>query len=283
MALSPEDMYDKEMMESSYVSDNLYFPNRPSINTPHKNSNKPQKNLEKYQILLKHQSKLNVRIINYFHKNLHMLNAKGIEFEWIPVYEEEIEVYEDQNITKFPVLIIGNDNIPGVSNILNTLDDIIGINSNVSNNRQINRNTSTNRNSNKASVKRDAEEETRDYMLYAMDPKNDKDDDNEGDAFEKDFSRRADDMNKARQNVGQHIVSVTNGNPEIHEKTNKTRGQNNNTRENNVREENNQRAPKQKNIPAEMSVADVVKNTSKGDAEDDMMAKFWENMEETEM
>jgi hypothetical protein len=72
-------------------------------------------------LLTSNASKPNKKLLKYFKQNLQPLNKAGLVFNWIVVYEDEMDLYEDQGITSFPVLI-HTETIVGVADIIDYLD-----------------------------------------------------------------------------------------------------------------------------------------------------------------
>lgn len=268
MSVNPEDMFDQSLMVDETQQTNGYLASRPNQRQQNQNQQQNQSQHQRHQqqirkraplkrcrVLLKQHSKLNKRIIEYFKENIQILNSKGFSFEWIPVYEEEMEFYEEQNITKFPVLIINVGNIVGVSNIISKLHEFCTFDISARNAPEqfINK-----------EIKRDASEDVRDYFMSEMN-RDDKAGDDENDVSN-DLSKRASEMLTNRKSMGQHTISTSSGNPEVHETSNK-------------------RAPPQQknNNPASTSTVDIVKSLTDGSKEDEMMAAFWENQETTDI
>jgi hypothetical protein len=265
MSVNPEDMYDQSLMVDERIQPNGYFvqPKKPVIQQ--RTSQSPQQQykpqIKRCRMLMKKNSKLNNKIISFFKTNIHVLNSKGFVFEWIPVYEEEIEFYEDQQITKFPTLVINIGNIVGVSNIISKLQEFIAWNPSQNQNQNQSQNQSRNQNS---QIKKETDEEVHDYFMNEMnkDDRND-DEDEDGDG---DRSKRTAAMLTSRQSMGLPTGSSSTGNPEVHETVNK-------------------KTPpsQQRKVVHSTNTADIAKSMSNGSKEDDMMAAFWDNQEETPM
>lgn len=125
---NPEDLFAANLLDESYEQENIY-----SNKTKNNKENKSNKSLNgpnlndfrQCKVLLKEKSKLNSKILKYFKKNITDLNNNKLYFEWIAVYEEEEEYYEEQGIDKFPSMIVGNSTITGVTNIIKSLENIL--------------------------------------------------------------------------------------------------------------------------------------------------------------
>ena len=209
---------------------------------------KQQKPLTVAKVLMKQMSKLNEKIVNYFKKNLLDLNASNFVFEWIAVYEEEMEYYEEQGLEKFPVLIVDNINITGVSNIFRYLNDIIESNRTV---RKV-----------KKSESIDIEvDEMHDFLLNELKSNDNDKETDEQEVFSNSIQHRVSAMHSARKAGGMEIKE----DDDIFVK--------------------NSPAPKLNNSAdqASLKTTDIAKRISKGSGEDDMMDKYWANQEETPM
>jgi hypothetical protein len=72
-------------------------------------------------LMLNSKSEFNMKLIRFFKQNLYILNKKGMKFEWVVVFEDEMEMYEQQGLDKFPVMIFNGKNIIGTNSIIDTL------------------------------------------------------------------------------------------------------------------------------------------------------------------
>jgi glutaredoxin len=216
--------------------------------------------VKKYKILLKQNSQLNKKIINYFKQNLSELNSKRVVFEWLAVYEEEEDYYEEQGIDKFPTLIINNNNISGVSNIITTLNDFINSSKNpIQPSKQ-----------KKVTFNTENEDEMHDFLLNELKSNESNKDEDDRDNISSTISQRAAEMSKARTNGGKkRVISNSDESDDIFLKTDiKISPVKNTNSDSNAKP---------------LTTSELIKQTTKGNDEDKMMSKFWENQEETEM
>ncbi len=208
-------------------------------------------------LLVNKKNTFNEKLIKFFKDHLEQLNSKNIVFDWIAVYEDEIELYSDQNITRFPCLIVNDNNIFGTNAIINFLMGKIK-QPNIRGKNKINR--------------PENEDEVRDFLLHEIKETEKDEDMDEDDKFRNNIAQKMADMNKMRGRMGQHTMSQTN--PEMHEKMapKKVRFEDQTPVKKNTEYTSNQPSP-----------AEIIKKTSNGDMDDDLMARFWENNELTEI
>lgn len=283
MSLSPEDLYDKQIFDTDTgVSNNSYA--SPPIQRISGHKPRAKTSLKKCKILLKDESKLNKKLIDFFKRRLLHLNSIGYVFEWIAVYEDELEFYEEQDITKFPMMLCNDEQIPGINNIIKVLSgDGESIQKPV-------RSVTSRKQS--AIAKVNNADDLKDYFMGEMNNDDQEVDENEGTST--DFSKRMAEMNRSRKNAGLHTTSSSKSNPEVHE--------NQNTNQRGVA---NQRAaprhpPRIPNrAPSRVSfqdneddndhcetqlstnTVDLIKSHGTGDdADDSMMEAFWSRMED---
>jgi hypothetical protein len=234
MSLSPEDIYHQQMFNDKQII------------------KKKKPVVEKSKVLLMQSSKLNKKVINYFKSNLFRLNQLGLVFEWIPVDESEVEFYEEQDITKFPALMTKEENIFGLNNIIEFLD-------NLDKPKEAQAQTIP------SSKFKNEPDEMKSYFMSKLD----EDDEDEDDKDKNDFSKKAAEMSRMRKSNGQH--SSTSSNPEVHEKSRK-------------KVTFKEVSKKEKPFNQMINAVDIVKNNKSSNSEDnDMMQKFWENQEETDL
>ncbi len=219
-------------------------------------------------LIMNNPSKLNKRLIKFFTANLDYMNSKNIFFEWIVVYDDEMEHYEDQNITEFPMLILNNEKIAGAGAIINKLQFIIN---------------DTKRNIKKEQMGGDGE--LRNYFLKELDNKED-DDMDENDIFANTITQKIAAMNRKRQSAGQHTIK--NSNPEVYERTARGASKKYNFNDSNHRQpaerDNNLEYKHPRDLSAgPPSASEIARVTNSGSIDDELMQKFWENMEETEL
>lgn len=264
MALSPEEQYhqnisNNENEEDVYAqSTNKIMPVPMSIPRPAPE----KKQYVKYKVLLKQGSQLNKKIINYFKQNLSILNQSLCVFEWIAVYDEEIEYYDEQGIDKFPALILGNNNTMGITNIIQTLDNVTKTIKTISTVQRKGPQT-----------KKETEEEMHEFLLRELKSKDADKEDDEQDSISNTISQRVSTMNKSRADNGLHAmgksstIAESDSDEDIFVKTPAL-------------------APQLKKTNASaklLTTSELIKATTKGDDEDKMMSQFWQNQEETEM
>jgi glutaredoxin len=237
------------------------------------------------KILLKDESKLTERLVDYFDKNLLQLNLQGFKFEWVVVTDDEEELYEDEGITKFPTLLINDENISGVSSIIKTLMNMIKFGADAKEPLQMQ--SLRSQPSQAADVVKQNDESIRDYFLNSITDTAENDEDlDEGTKFANDISSRMADMQENRKKVGM---------PSITSSSNHDRG---NRKTVSFSSDVRQRPgpPKSKNreykmttnfgnAPISTNMVDIIKNNRKNSRstsdEDSMLEKFYENLEET--
>ncbi len=253
MALSPEEQYHQDIYNEENADTNIYMPKYPD--KPVKES-VPTKKLTVGRVLMKQMSKLNEKIINYFKDNLADLNANDFIFEWIAIHDEEIEYYEEQGIEKFPVLIVNDINITGVSNILKYLDAI----------KLNGSKKATTLTKSRTAVKKETDEEMHDFLLQEL--SNDKDDDDDDDdSFSNNMSRRISEMSEARQANGMAKSNDEENDEDIFSKTSSLP----------TLAKSKEVSTSSSTNKSSLNTVDLIKKTSKGGGEDDMMLKFYQN------
>lgn len=265
-ALSPEDMFHQKLFDEDADAENLYMP-------------KPGKKLQKAQpvqiqfqdcqILLRDESQLNKKVIDFFKNNLRDLNNNKLMFEWIIVYEEEMELYEDQGIEKFPVMIIEDTHITGVNNIIKALKSILVKETNTCAPNYINR---------------EKGEELKDYFMDELNSQGNDNNNEDDDDFSSNLSQRMATMNTNRQNNGLHTISnmvdsAAEPETDIYGKVVKPKQSVANLLSSiNLPKVNNTFKQKQPN-----SAVNIAKKISNKSADDDLMMRYLENQEETDM
>jgi hypothetical protein len=253
-------------------------------------------------LILNNPSKLNKKLIKFFVTNLDYMNSKGMFFELIVVYEDEMEHYDEQDITEFPMLIDGREQIAGVDSIINNLRSKI---SNTKNGRIAGGGNGRGGGGGGGNGGGGGDNELRNYFLKEL--KNDDDDVDDNDMFANTITQRVAAMNKARSASGQHTIRMSN--PEIHERTARSASKHNNygfnddvgkyddplqnamqtARRKPYTAPTPQRGDNLEYIPPEEtprydapSATDIARATSKGSMDDDLMLKYWENQETTD-
>ncbi len=265
-------------------------------------------------LILNNPSKINKKLFNFFANNIDTFNQNGIIFEWIIVYEDEMEQYEEQEITEFPVIITDNDHIVGVDMIIDYLSGLVSDTELKTEPNYPSRHRSKNKgkkklNNNKLS---NDDSDIRNYFLKELDNK--EEDDDEDDIFANTVTQRVAMMNKARQKNGQPTIKMSN--PEIHERTARAASRKNNykfdndqnyddtlqnainnarkninqqtnnrtsePRTNNLELDHDEEEFRKNNIKQTPSPVDVAKSTSTGSIDDELMLRYWENNTESE-
>ena len=290
MPFNIEDQYQQHLYSSFDEEGGNYNPS--SYKRPAKPNTKKYVPNKIKVLILNNPSKLNKKLLMFFNDNLNIMNNKGMFFDWIVVYEDEMEQYEDQQITEFPVLIYEKEQIIGVNAIIKRLK--LGISGPKS--QSFNRGKAEN-----------GESDLRNYFLNEIDDNADEDAD-EDDVFASTVTQRVAAMNKARQANGQPTLKMSN--PEIHERTARSASRQNNykfddnsagrkdplqhamnnarkkagmTRTNNQRIDNLEYEEGDRNREHDaVSVVDIAKSTSTGSIDDELMVKYWENNTESE-
>jgi glutaredoxin len=271
--MNPEDIYHNQLL--SQTKDDYRIPEMPTRQM----RKQPIKRVyTDVKIFLKDESKLTERLIDYFDRYLTQLNKQGFKFEWIIVTDNEEEFYEDENITKFPTLLVNDENISGVSAIIKTLMNMIKFGADA----QV---PSTSVRPPQQAVKSAVEqndETVRDYFLNSIHDEDNDDDLDEGTKFANDISSRIANMQESRKNGGMptgtsNRKSVSFGsdlNQRPGPPKNKGRG-----RDYKVTTNFNNSAPVSTNM---VDIIKFNKKSNKGASdEDSMLEKFYENQEET--
>lgn len=261
MQLSPEEQYHQNIINDDKIEEDYPSKAKPMpMSIPRPASQK--KPYVKYKILMKQNSQLNKKIINYFKQNLSILNKNLFVFEWIVVYDEELEHYEEQNIDKFPALV-GRSIIMGVSNIIQALDTLVS-------------NTQVPVKRSSPQSKKETAEEMHDFLLNELKSKDAEKDDDDQDNISNTISQRVSSMNKSRADNGLHAmgkpsaVAESDSDDDIFTKTPTLSMA--------------KKTPTKASAPTKaLTTSELIQATTKGDDEDKMMSQFWQNQEETEM
>lgn len=268
MSRSPEDIFNDQFNLDEDIQDNIYM-QRAKANAQVNQSQQLQQVQEyiTYKILLKHDSKLNKKLIDFFKENLYELNTAGCKFEWIPVFDDEIEFYEEQDIYKFPVLILNEtNNVIGVTNIIKRLNTVFGEPEPMQH-RPAQKATNNQSKSNPSFIQND--EDLKEYLMNEIQPKGRDDDDDESDDVNKDISQRMASMFNQRKQMHQET-------PDMGDKV-----QNRNKKSVGFAPSSGNSQTTRAN-PASTNTMDIIKNNSKT-LDDDVMEKYWANQEETEV
>lgn len=284
-------------------------------------------------LILNEPSKINKKLLKFFTSNIDLMNQNDMFFEWIVVYEDEMEQYEEQQITEFPTLIFKNEHIIGADAIIDYLMDSIpeeGLKNIQTGGGSSSRAGNLRRGRGKTSKPNEggADAEIRNYFLRELDNRQE-DDADEDDVFASTVTQRVAAMNKARQLNGQPTLKMSN--PEIHERTARAASRQNKYKFNENAQDYNdslqsamssarkqterQRGgnPRARRSPADSdglrgdsrddnlnfpqheeddfrddadekviesatsSTVDIVKSTSNGSMDDELMLRYWEN------
>jgi len=255
---TPEELYDQQMLSGDNIPTNIYMQKPPPTQVQ-----KPKFN--NCQVLMKQSSKLNKKIIDFFKRNLVELNRSSYIFEWISVNEEEVDFYAEQDIDKFPSIVINNKVTAGISNITSTLKNIIKPN----NSQQPDRQTGN------SNPKVNTESDLKDYFMNEIQPGND--DEDEDDTQQANMHKKASELMSKRHSMGLENPSIggTSSNPEVHDQRNNSR--NNNSNNNNIDHTSRNEVTTNENL----NTTNLIKKTGVKD-DDDMEAAFWENQTLTE-
>ena len=249
---------------------------------------------KKYRVLLINKpSKLNKHLINFFKENLTLLNNNGCIFDWVIVYKDEISEYREQGYDKFPLMLFQNQKIYGVEGIIeffsNTTESFIPRSQPV---KKIPAN----------------EYDIKDYLFESLN-EGGTDELDEGQEFNKNLQTRMNEMMNVRASHG--LAANNNFNQANQQPTNTVNNTGNNMRNNmgnnmgnnvgntvgnnrgntvinnmaNNDIDTRHIVNKTTETPNTAPVSHIALNTSKksNDPDDEMMMKFWENNEETDI
>lgn len=251
MNLTPEQSFLNDIMGGNTASD---------YSIPKQNIHKPKLPISECQILLKNESKLNDKLLDFFKRNLKKLNGTRTMFEWVIVYEDEVEYYEDQDIDKFPAMILDGDVIFGLTDIKKTLNDLVfpkRAKPSGNGNKQTGAATTTRE---KPKISESTGDDVRDYFLNDIKKNETCDEVDENNEFGQTLSRRMTAMMEARSKSGMENKSGSS------QKNNQSFNTGRNTDE----------------VPS-TDVMDIVAQTNTGTGEDDLMEKYWQNQELTDI
>ncbi len=264
-------------------------------------------------LILNNPSKINKTLLKFFTKNIDIMNQNGMIFDWIVVYEDEMEQYEEQEITEFPVLVFKNEHIIGADAIINYLLEGIpeeNLKSSQVSKKNKNYLNSDHRRKSITSINASgvgADSDIRNYFLRELD--NHQEDADEDDIFANTVTQRVAAMNKARQINGQPTLKMSN--PEIHERTARAASRQHNYRfnegpqnydkslqnamntarkqterhhvahqtraRNDNLDEHGDDAHDNNFTPNTPNAVDIAKSTSDGSMDDELMLRYWEN------
>jgi hypothetical protein len=218
-------------------------------------------------LILNKSSKLNKKLFKFFTTDLDYLNKKGFKFEWIIVYEDEMDIYEEQNIVDFPCMISANRRTAGVTQIINALRG----------------------NAKSGKTKSDDDGGLNSYFHQEINSKEEDDEMDEADMFSQSLTARLSAMQRARNLNGQPTTKLSD--QEVHERTGRNAIKKNKYQH---RPQQAQRGPRGDNLEERRieetpskdvpSAAEIARATARpNNPDDELLAKFWENMTETEM
>jgi hypothetical protein len=241
-------------------------------------------------ILTNNANNNNKKLLKFFQKNLKTFNDCNIIFDWIVAYPEEKDMYKDQNIDKFPVLI------PTVNKQINPSSYRIGTDEIINYLRNI---VNGIRNNEKSRVKNsgitdNGEFDANEFFIDQMTHEDDTDDMDENEKFRNTLTSRLASMQKSREIVGQHTSSMSN--PEIHERNaqSASRSGNFNFNQNsnftnqksnfNNKSNSSRKKSRDNNLNNDNPTpSQILNNNGSKDLDNDLMANFWENLEETQL
>jgi len=278
--MNPEDEYHNQLL--SQTKDDYRLPEMPI----RKKLEVIKQALTDVKILLKDESKLTEKLVDYFDKYLLHLNKQGFKFEWVVVTDEEEELYGDEGIEKFPTLLINDENISGVSAIIKTLMNMMKFGADA---KEPAMQPRARPQPAATEVLKQNDESIRDYFLNSINNTAENDEDlDEGTKFANDISNRTAEMIESRKRVGM---------PSITSSSKHERGPHKSV---SFSSDLSQRSgpPKSKNreykmttnfgnAPISTNMVDIIKNNRKSSRgtsdEDSLLEKFFENQEETEV
>lgn len=246
----PEEIYDQQMLNGDNLPTNIYM----QTPAPQKQSKISFNNC---QVLLKQSSKLNKKIIEFFKLNLTELNKSGYVFEWISVNEEEIEFYTEQDIDKFPSIVIDNNVVSGISSIISILKGFIN---KKPQNKQVNKQKKPIINN---------ESDIKEFLMNEINKNDDEED--EVETQQTNMHKRATEMMSKRSSMG---LENPNGSSE-----------DNSEEYNNINKPNNSNQSNNDNVitsDSTLNTVNLIKKTGVKD-DDDMLDAFWGNQELTEL
>jgi len=241
-------------------------------------------------ILTNSKTKNNIRLIKFFKKNLSILNENDLMFDWIIAYPDEKKEYEAQNIKKFPVLILDENN--SSSNKIGTEKIIQYLKYAVRQNQEIeyeNNNREEAKSKRRMGINEMGEFDINTYFMEQINNETGDDDLDETEKFSRSVASKMAEAQRHRGIAGQHTSSMSN--PEIHEKNARTRNLNASKQQSRSHQKQNKTMPRQRkdnvsfsNKIISQSPVEIINNKStKKDIDDDLMSKFWGNLEESDI
>jgi len=194
-------------------------------------------------------SEINKKVIKFLNANLYIMNKSQIQFNFQVATPETKDVFYNRNINNFPTLIYNNEQIVGIEKIMNYMKNKV-----VEYNKKI--------------LNKTDDDRVRDFWKETMGncekdengifKFNDDDDDNEDDA-EKDMQRKIQKAFQERNNSEEEDKKESNKESHTMNISKKTKLSN----------------------KTEETPYDTIKNMGSGDIDDELMAKFFENQEES--
>jgi len=202
-------------------------------------------------ILSNKPSKINKKMIEFLNANLYNINKAKIKLNFQVANSENKEYYYKRNITNFPVLIHGNNNIVGIEKIMNHLKStVIKYNKNILN--------------------KSDDDRVRDFWKETMG--NCKKDENgvfKFDDAEEDESKTERDLQHKIQKAFEQRNNPDGVKPQL--TTSEKMASSNLSRKSELSRANN----------TDETPSQTLKNMGSGDIDDNLMAKFFENQEES--
>lgn len=201
-------------------------------------------------ILSDKPSKINKKMIEFLNANLYNINKAKIRFTFQVASLKNKEYYYNRNITNFPVLIHGNTNIVGIEKIMNHLKEaVIKYNKNILN--------------------KSDDDRVHDFWKETMG--NCKKDENG--VFKFDDAEETDDVERDLQHKIQKAFEQRNNPDGVKHQltTSEKMASSNLARKSELSRDNN----------TDETPSQTLKNMGSGDIDDNLMAKFFENQEES--
>jgi hypothetical protein len=201
-------------------------------------------------ILSDKPSKINKKMIEFLNANLYNINKAKIRFTFQVASLKNKEYYYNRNITNFPVLIHGNTNIVGIEKIMNHLKEaVIKYNKNILN--------------------KSDDDRVHDFWKETMG--NCKKDENG--VFKFDDAEETDDVERDLQHKIQKAFEQRNNPDGVKQQltTSEKMASSNLARKSELSRDNN----------TDETPSQTLKNMGSGDIDDNLMAKFFENQEES--
>jgi hypothetical protein len=248
MNLTPEQSFLNDVMGGSMPGSDYSIPKHSPLI--------PKPPVRECQILLKSESKLNDKLLDFFKRNLKKLNGTRTMFEWVVVYEDEVEYYEDQDIDKFPAMVLNGNITFGLTDIKKALNELVFPNKS----KPVTNNKRSQQPSQKDPPKftDSTGDDVRDYFLNDINKNEKCDEVDETNEFGQTLSRRMTAMMEARAKSG--MPSKATSSSLSNTNTTKNNGEIGST-----------------------DVMDIVTKNNTGSGEDDLMERYWQNQELTEI